>query len=68
MRTISASSGPAADPPLLVGSVTYLVSDEDLMAPIDGAWDADPLAQAHGAPIVTLDRVLRGQDATTTIW
>ena len=28
-------------PPSLVGSVTQLVSDDELMAPFDEPWDAD---------------------------
>ena len=32
---------PLEPPASLVGSVTYLVSDEELMAPIDAVWDAE---------------------------
>lgn len=32
---------PFEEPPTLRGSVTYLVSDEELIAPIDEEWDAE---------------------------
>lgn len=32
---------PFEEPPTLRGSVTYLVSDEELIAPIDEPWDAE---------------------------
>ena len=32
---------PVEQPPSLEGSVTYNVSDEELIAPIDVEWDAD---------------------------
>ena len=32
---------PAEPPPSLRGSVTFLVSDEELIAPIDFEWDAE---------------------------
>jgi hypothetical protein len=32
--------GPAAAPQSLAGSVTFLCSDDELMAPIDVEWDA----------------------------
>jgi prevent-host-death family protein len=32
---------PVEEPPSLEGSVTYHVSDEQLIAPIDVDWDAD---------------------------
>jgi prevent-host-death family protein len=32
---------PVEKPPSLKGSVTYLVSDEELIAPIDEAWNAE---------------------------
>lgn len=31
----------AGEPPSLLGSVTQLVGDEELIAPIEGAWDAE---------------------------
>lgn len=31
---------PVEPPPSLVGSVTFLVSDEELIAPLDVEWDA----------------------------
>lgn len=31
---------PLEPPPSLIGSVTFLVSDEELIAPIDVEWDA----------------------------
>lgn len=33
---------PVDDDPSLHGSVTYNVSDEELLAPIEADWDADP--------------------------
>jgi prevent-host-death family protein len=33
--------GPAEPPPSLVGSVTYLVSDEELIAPLWEDWDPE---------------------------
>ena len=33
--------GPVKAPPSLRGSVTYRVSDEDLIAPVDEQWRAD---------------------------
>jgi len=32
---------PLEPPTSLIGSVTYLVSDEELIAPIDVEWDAE---------------------------
>ena len=32
---------PLEPPASLIGSVTYLVSDEELMAPIDVVWEAE---------------------------
>ena len=32
---------PLEPPASLIGSVTYLVSDEELMAPIDVIWEAE---------------------------
>lgn len=32
---------PAEEPKPLRGSVTYLVSDEELIAPLDEVWDAE---------------------------
>jgi prevent-host-death family protein len=32
---------PVEDPPSLEGSVTFLVSDEELIAPIDEVWNAE---------------------------
>ncbi len=32
---------PVSEPPSLIGSVTYLVSEEELIAPIDDLWDVD---------------------------
>jgi prevent-host-death family protein len=32
---------PVEEPPSLKGSVTYLVSDEELIAPIDEVWNAE---------------------------
>lgn len=32
---------PVEDPPTLQGSVTYLVSDDELVAPIDAEWSAE---------------------------
>lgn len=32
---------PLEPPASLIGSVTFLVSDEELMAPIDAEWDAE---------------------------
>ena len=32
---------PVDDPPSLKGSVVYLVSDEELIAPIDEVWNAE---------------------------
>lgn len=32
--------GPVSEPRSLRGSVTYLVSDEELAAPLDEAWEA----------------------------
>ena len=32
---------PVAEPPSLKGSVVYLVSDEELIAPIDEVWNAE---------------------------
>lgn len=32
---------PIEEPPSLKGSVTYLVSDEELIAPIDEVWNAE---------------------------
>jgi prevent-host-death family protein len=32
---------PVAAPPSLQGSVVYLVSDEELIAPIDEVWNAE---------------------------
>jgi prevent-host-death family protein len=32
---------PVEAPPSLKGSVTYLVSDEELIAPIDEVWNAE---------------------------
>lgn len=32
---------PVDEPPSLKGSVTYLVSDEELIAPIDEVWSAE---------------------------
>lgn len=32
--------GPATAPPTLVGSVSFLCSDDELMAPLDVEWDA----------------------------
>jgi prevent-host-death family protein len=32
---------PVEKPPSLLGSVTYLVSDEELIAPLDEPWDAE---------------------------
>jgi prevent-host-death family protein len=32
---------PVEEPASLKGSVTFLVSDEELMAPLDEDWDAD---------------------------
>lgn len=31
---------PLEPPPSLLGSITFLVSDEEFVAPIDAAWDA----------------------------
>jgi prevent-host-death family protein len=36
-----AKVGPVEEPPSLKGSVTYLVSDEELIAPIDEVWNAE---------------------------
>jgi prevent-host-death family protein len=36
-----AKVGPVEDPPSLEGSVTFLVSDEELMEPILGPWDVE---------------------------
>lgn len=33
--------GPMEEPPSLLGSVTYNVSDDELIAPIDDPWDVD---------------------------
>lgn len=33
--------GPMEPPPSLKGSVTYLVSDEELIKPVLGDWDAE---------------------------
>jgi antitoxin (DNA-binding transcriptional repressor) of toxin-antitoxin stability system len=33
--------GPAQEPPNLLGSVTFNVSDEELLAPLGDAWDAE---------------------------
>lgn len=33
---------PMAEPPSLSGSVTLLVSEEELLTPIDARWDAAP--------------------------
>ncbi len=32
---------PVEEPPSLAGSVIYLVSDEELMEPVLGPWDAE---------------------------
>jgi prevent-host-death family protein len=32
---------PVGEPPSLKGSVVYLVSDEELIAPIDEVWNAE---------------------------
>jgi len=32
---------PIDEPPSLKGSVTYLVSDEELIAPLDEVWNAE---------------------------
>ena len=32
---------PVVEPPSLVGSVRVLVSEDELLAPIDAAWDAE---------------------------
>ncbi len=32
---------PVDEPPTLRGSVTYLVPDEELIAPVDEVWDAE---------------------------
>jgi prevent-host-death family protein len=32
---------PVEEPPSLKGSVTFLVSDEELIAPIDEVWNAE---------------------------
>ncbi len=32
---------PASEPKPLLGSVTFNVSDEDLLAPLGDAWDAE---------------------------
>ncbi|MDN5933267.1 MAG: type II toxin-antitoxin system Phd/YefM family antitoxin [Pseudonocardia sp.] len=32
---------PVSEPPSLIGSVTYLVSDDELIAPFDDLWDVD---------------------------
>lgn len=32
---------PLEEPPSLAGSVVYLVSDEELMEPVLGPWDAE---------------------------
>lgn len=32
---------PVVEPPSLVGSVRVLVSEDELLAPIDEAWDAE---------------------------
>ena len=32
---------PVGEPPTLRGSVTYLVPDEELIAPVDEVWDAE---------------------------
>lgn len=34
-----AKLAPVDEPPSLLGSVTYNVSDEELLAPIDDPWD-----------------------------
>lgn len=36
-----AKVAPVADPDSLRGSVTFLVSDEELIAPMDEVWDAE---------------------------
>jgi prevent-host-death family protein len=36
-----AKLAPVDDPPSLLGSVTYNVSEEELLAPIDELWDVD---------------------------
>jgi hypothetical protein len=33
---------PLESPPSLIGSVTFHVSDEELIAPLDTAWNAEP--------------------------
>lgn len=33
--------GPVEEPPPLLGSVTYNVSEEELIAPIDDPWDVN---------------------------
>ena len=35
-----AKVGPTDQPPSLSGSVTFLVDDDQLMAPVDTEWDA----------------------------
>jgi prevent-host-death family protein len=32
---------PVEEPPSLLGSVTYHVSDDELVAPLDEAWDVE---------------------------
>jgi prevent-host-death family protein len=32
---------PVEEPPSLIGSVTYLVSDDELIKPIDEIWDVE---------------------------
>ena len=32
---------PVSEPPSLLGSVTYLVSEEELIAPFDDLWDVE---------------------------
>jgi prevent-host-death family protein len=36
-----AKVAPVVEPPSLLGSVTYNVSEEELLAPIDDPWDVE---------------------------